>query len=267
MPDSMYCDEPNELYTIRVADKMYLNRFYEDTIYNTIIRSPITNRGKYEYSDLGFILMQHVVEKITGKKLDKYVDSVYYKPLALATLTFKPREKFAVTEIIPTEQDTYFRHQLIRGDVHDPAAAMLGGVSGNAGLFSDANDLATLMQMMLNGGSYAGKSYLKPETIKLFTGRQYETNRRGLGWDRPVTNGTSSPASQFASDVAFGHTGFTGTCIWADPKYNLVYIFLSNRVYPSSANNKLLKMNVRTEIHDIIYRSFLEKYCKVTYQE
>jgi beta-N-acetylhexosaminidase len=262
-PDSMYCDEPNGLFNVRVAEKLYMNRFYKDTIYNIIKRTPIITRGKYVYSDLGFILMQHVVESITGTTLDKYMDSVYYKPLGLATMTFKPREKYALSEIIPTEQDTYFRHQLVHGDVHDMAAAMLGGVSGNAGLFSNANDLAILMQMLLNGGSYAGTKYLEPETVKLFTSKQYEASRKGLGWDKPEKAGHSSPASQYASDDAYGHTGFTGTCIWVDPKYNLTYIFLSNRVYPTAANVKLAKMNVRTDIHDIIYKSFLYKYCDI----
>jgi beta-N-acetylhexosaminidase len=263
MPDSIYCNEPNELYTIRVADHMYMNRFYKDTIYNIIKRSPVLTRGKYVYSDLGFILLQHVVEQITGKPLDKYVDSVYYKPLGLATMTYKPREKYPLSQIIPTEQDTYFRHQLVQGDVHDPAAAMLGGVSGNAGVFSNANDLAILMQMLLNDGVYAGKKYLEPATVKLFTGKQYENSRRGLGWDKPEKRGHSSPASQYASDLAYGHTGFTGTCIWVDPEYHLVYIFLSNRVYPTAANVKLAKMNIRTDIHDIIYRSFMNKYCDI----
>lgn len=264
-PDTnYYCNQPNELFTIRVADSLYLNKNYKDSIYKIIIRSPLKNRGKYEYSDLGFILMQHVVEKITGTPLDKYVDSVFYKPLALATMTYKPREKYPLSIIIPTELDTYFRHQLVHGDVHDPAAAMLGGVSGNAGIFSDANDLAILLQMMLNGGQYAGIKYLKPETIKLFTGRQYDTNRRGLGWDKPASGSKLSPASQYASDDAYGHTGFTGTCVWADPKYNLIYVFLSNRVYPDASNNNLLKMNIRTDIHDVIYRSFLYKYCKIS---
>lgn len=259
-PDTLYCDEPNQLFTVRVADKMYMNRFYKDTIYNIIKRSPIKNRGKYLYSDLGFILMQHVVEKLTGTSLDKFVDSVYYKPLGLATMTYKPREKFALSNIIPTEEDTYFRHQLVHGDVHDPAAAMLGGVSGNAGLFSDANDVAVLLQMLLNGGTYAGQKFLDPSTVNLFTGKQYEGSRKGLGWDKPA-HGHSSPASQYASDSAYGHTGFTGTCIWADPKYNLTYIFLSNRVYPTAANVKLATMNIRTDIADIIYMSFLGKYC------
>jgi len=264
-PDTLYyCNWPNELYSVRVADSLYLNHDYEDSIYNIIIRSPLKSRGKYEYSDLGFILMQHVIEKITGTALDRYVDSVFYKPLGLATMTYKPREKFPLSQIIPTEQDTYFRHELVHGDVHDPAAAMLGGVSGNAGVFSDANDLAILLQMMLNGGQYGGIKFLKPETIKLFTSSQYPTNRRGLGWDKPAIGSTLSPASQNASADAFGHTGFTGACIWADPKYGLIYVFLSNRVNPTAANNKLLKMNVRTDIHDEIYRSFLYNYCKIT---
>jgi beta-N-acetylhexosaminidase len=207
--------------------------------------------------------MQHIIEKITGTSLDKFVDSVYYKPLGLATMTFKPREKFSLPEIVPTEQDTYFRNQLVQGDVHDPAAAMLGGVSGNAGLFSNANDMAIVLQMLLNGGAYAGRKYLEPSTVKLFTGKQFVNSRRGLGWDKPEKQGHSSPASQFASENAFGHTGFTGTCIWADPEYKLIYIFLSNRVYPDAANVKLAKMNVRTDIHDIIYRSFLNKYCDI----
>jgi len=261
--DSFYCDEQNDLFSIRVADKIYLNKDYKDTIYNIIKRSPILTRGKYVYSDLGFILMQHVIEKITGSTLDKFVDSVYYKPLGLATMTFKPRDKYQLADIIPTEQDTYFRQQLVHGDVHDPAAAMLGGVSGNAGLFSNANDLAILLQMLLNGGSYGGKTYLSPTTVKLFTSKQYETSRKGLGWDKPEKAGHSSPASQYASDDAYGHTGFTGTCVWADPQYNLIYVFLSNRVYPSAANLKLAKMNIRTDIHDIIYKSFLNKYCDI----
>src|SRR6185437_8861021 len=206
---------PNALYPTRVADSLYLNKNYEDSIYSIIIRSPLKNRGKYEYSDLGFILMQHVVEKITGTSLDKYVDSAFYKPLGLATMTYKPREQYPLSQIIPTEQDTYFRHQLIHGDVHDPAAAMLGGVSGNAGLFSNANDLAILLQMMLNGGQYAGVRFLQPETIKLFTSTQYESNRRGLGWAKPAVGSKLPPASQYPSNESFGHTGFTGTVVWA----------------------------------------------------
>ena len=264
-PDTLYyCKWPNALYPTRVADSLYLNKNYEDSIYSIIIRSPLKNRGKYEYSDLGFILMQHVVEKITGTSLDKYVDSAFYKPLGLATMTYKPREQYPLSQIIPTEQDTYFRHQLIHGDVHDPAAAMLGGVSGNAGLFSNANDLAILLQMMLNGGQYAGVRFLQPETIKLFTSRQYESNRRGLGWDKPAVGSKLSPASQYASNESFGHTGFTGTVVWADPKYGLIYVFLSNRVNPTAADNDLLKKNVRTDIHDTIYRSFLDNYCKIS---
>lgn len=258
--DTIYCSEQNDLYQTRVADHIYLNKFYKDTIYHIFDRSPIQNRGKYLYSDLGFIYMQRVIERITGKSLDSLVDSMFYRPLGLGTMTYKPREKFPLNDIIPTEKDTYFRHELIRGDVHDPTAALLGGVSGNAGLFSDANDLAVLLQMLMNGGTYSGKRYLDASTIALFTGKQYENSRRGLGWDKPepdISHG--SPASQYASPKAYGHTGFTGTCVWADPQYNLIYIFLSNRVYPTEDNNKLVKMNVRTDIHDVIYKSFLKE--------
>jgi beta-N-acetylhexosaminidase len=166
-------------------------------------------------------------------------------------------EKFKKTEIVPTENDEIFRKQLIQGYVHDYAAAMTGGVNGHAGLFSNAVDLAKLLQMYLNGGTYGGERYFNSSTIKLFTSCVLcnEINRRALGFDKPLRpNG--GPSSQYASDESFGHSGFTGTLVWVDPKYNFVYIFLSNRVYPKSENNKLLKMNVRTKVQDLFYQSF-----------
>jgi CubicO group peptidase (beta-lactamase class C family) len=150
--------------------------------------------------------------------------------------------------------------QLLRGYVHDPAAAMLGGISGNAGLFSNANDLAIIMQMLLNKGEYGRQRFLRSETIELFTRKQFNENRRGLLFDKPETDPSKpSPCSRDASPETFGHQGFTGTCAWADPKYGLIYIFLSNRVHPSASNDKLNKMNVRTSIQDVIYKSILDK--------
>ncbi|RYD81722.1 MAG: hypothetical protein EOP53_05655 [Sphingobacteriales bacterium] len=245
-------------YTKLVADSIFIRQSYADTIYSLMDKSKLENRGKMHYSDLGFLYMQRVVEKITGKPLDKLTDSLFYKPLGLATMTFNPRGKVTQNKIIPTENDTYFRRQLVQGYVHDQAAALLGGVAGHAGLFSNANDLAILMQMLINNGIYGGKRYFLPATIKTFTTAQFESNKRGLGWDKPSPDPKlGSPASKYASPLSFGHTGFTGTCIWADPTQDLVYIFLSNRVYPTAENTKLAKMNIRTDIHDVIYEAIV----------
>ena len=170
---------------------------------------------------------------------------------------FNPLQKFELERIAPTENDIVFRKQLVHGYVHDPAAAMLGGVAGHAGLFSNANDLAKLMQLYLNAGTYGNEQYFSAETMKTFSTCANCTNgnRRGLGFDKPETREEKpSPVSRYASPSSFGHSGFTGTLVWVDPEYNLVYIFLSNRVYPDAANNKLVEMNIRTRIQDEIYK-------------
>jgi CubicO group peptidase (beta-lactamase class C family) len=216
--------------------------------------------GKYVYSDLGPILTGWIVEKTTGMPLDKYVEEAIYKPLQLNHSGFLPLDSFPSERIVPTELDTAFRKRLLQGDVHDPAAAMLGGVSGNAGYFSDAFDLAVLMQMLLNGGSYGGEKLLKPETIRNFTSKAYPLgkNRRGLLFDKPETEpGKPSPCCSSASPLTFGHQGFTGTCVWVDPRYDLVYVFLSNRVHPSSGNELLGKLNVRTSIQQTLYDAII----------
>lgn len=259
--DENYCMDPNPTFNLRVGERLYMNRFYPDTIYSYIHQLPLDMRGKYKYSDLGFMYMQRIEERLTGRPLDRLADSIFYKPLGLSTMTYKPREKFSLDRIIPTEVDTYFRRQLIHGDVHDPAAAMFGGVAGHAGLFSNANDLAILMQMLLNDGSYGGKKFLESSTIKLFTQRQFTDNgnRRGLGWDKPEPDKKKNgPTSIYASPKTFGHTGFTGTGVWADPEEDLIYIFLSNRVNPTADNNKLVNLNVRTNIHDAIYKAIVK---------
>ncbi len=256
----IYRSTKNELFSIHVADSIYLKANYQDTILNRIYTSSMTDKGKYVYSDLGPILMKEIIESITKIHFEKYVDDNFYKPLRLNRTGFNPRSKFALKEIVPTEIDTVFRKQLIHGFVHDPAAAMFGGVSGNAGLFSNANGLAIIMQMLLNKGTYGGQRFFKPETVDLFTGKQFANNRRGLLFDKPETDtAKQSPCTKAASPLTFGHQGFTGTCAWADPEYGLIYIFLSNRVYPTASNEKLSKMNVRTVIQEIIYNSFLNE--------
>jgi len=245
-------------YSIKVADKLYMKNDYVETMWKAIKDSPIKDKGKYLYSDFTMIISKRIIEAIMKRPLDSLVYEYYYKPLGLATMTFKPLDRFPLNRIVPTEQDNVFRHQLLRGYVHDPAAAMFGGVSGHAGLFSNANDLAVLFQMLLNNGTYAGITYLDSATIKEFTRQQYTSspNRRGLGFDRVDNiNHTNGSVSSSVSSETYGHTGFTGTCVWVDPKYNLIYIFLSNRVNPVAENPKLVNMNIRTDIQEAIYQA------------
>lgn len=247
-------------FTLHVADSLYMHKNYTDTIMQAIYNSSLGQKGKYVYSDLGPILMKEIIEKITDEPLDEYVHENFYAPLGLNRISFHANAKYPKYEIVPTEFDTVFRHQVVHGFVHDPAAAMLGGVSGNSGVFSNANDLAVIMQMLLNKGSYAGINYIKPSTVELFTKQQFPENRRGILFDKPEPDPSKqSPCAKQASPRTFGHQGFTGTCAWADPEYDLIYIFLSNRIHPDVSNDKFLKMNVRTNIHEIIYDSILDK--------
>ncbi len=242
-------------FSIPVAKDLYIKNIYRDSIFKQIINSPLGN-SKYLYSDLGFYLLADLIKRTTGKEINEYVYDKFYKPMELLRMTYLPLNKFSLSEIIPTEYDTIFRKQLIHGYVHDPGAAMLGGISGHAGLFSDAKDLAFLFQMLIQNGKYNGKTYVKASTIKEFTKCQFplKGNRRGLGFDKPPLNkDINGPCCQSASKNSFGHSGFTGTYVWADPDYNLVYVFLSNRINPDVNNHKITEMNIRTNIQQIIY--------------
>lgn len=252
-PD-FYSKEKKEPYIIEVAKDMYMNKAGVDSVYKQIIASKLNPRKDYLYSDLGFYLFRKIVEKLSGDTFENFTDKKFYKPLGLSTMTFNPLRKFPAERIVPTENDQIFRKQLLQGYVHDPGAAMLGGISGHAGLFSDANDLAILMQMLLNRGEYGGERYLNPTTVSLFTRKQETKNRRGLGFDKPEPD-IYKPKSTAddASPRTFGHSGFTGTCVWADPDYELIYVFLSNRIHPTADNQKLVQKNIRTVIHQAIY--------------
>jgi beta-glucosidase-like glycosyl hydrolase/CubicO group peptidase (beta-lactamase class C family) len=256
-PDStLYRSTASEEFPYRVAEGMYLRKDYRQVILDSIISSPLSDKKEYKYSDLGFILMQQFVEQVTGKSLDRYMDEEFYKPLGLHTLTFHPRDKFPLNRIMPTENDTLFRHQLVQGDVHDPAAALLGGVAGHAGLFGTSNDMAVLLQMLMQHGSYAGRQYIKPETVTLFTKKQFKGNRRGLGFDKPqLVPSEPGPACEEASANSFGHSGFTGTYLWADPDNELIIVFLSNRVNPDTEPNKLVQLGTRTQIQQTLYQA------------
>ena len=240
------------LHPIRVAEHLYMKRAYRDSIYTWIIRSELRDTKEYKYSDLGFYLLVKMIERKTGEPFPDYLEKTFYRPLGLTTLGFHPRNRVSLSRIMPTECDTLFRKQLIRGDVHDPGAAMLGGVSGHAGLFSDAFDVAVILQMLLNHGAYGGKQYLLPSTIREFTRKQFpgKESRRGMGFDKPMPEyDPNGPACEAASSASFGHSGFTGTYMWADPANGLIYVFLSNRIYPDAANPKISQMNIRTGIH------------------
>lgn len=256
--ETVFADHPSQKFHIPVADSLYMRNDYVDTMFQIIKTSAVDSKElKYIYSDNDFILMGKIVESITGKPLEVYTKETFYSPLGMRTTGFKPFEHFANSEIAPTEKEPYFRRQTVHGYVHDPGAAMFGNVAGHAGLFSDGYDLAILYQMLLNGGIFNGKIYFKKETIDWFTGYQTPISRRGMGWDKPEKNNAALGAAHaypnlHASPLTYGHTGFTGICVWVDPAVNLVYIFMSNRVYPD-VSNQISKMNVRSNIQDAIY--------------
>ncbi|MGX5691149.1 glycoside hydrolase family 3 N-terminal domain-containing protein [Arcticibacter tournemirensis] len=253
-----YKSTPDDVYSIRVAENMYMRKDWTDTLYKRILQSKLGPQGKYIYSDNDFIFLGKVVEQVSGMSLDQYARTTFYEPLHMKSTGFKPLGHVPLNKIAPTENEKYFRLQQIRGDVHDPGAAMFGGVAGHAGLFSNAYDLAQLYQLLLNGGELNGVRLFKKETIDYFTAYHSDISRRGLGFDKPEKDNDKREEpypSLSVSPQTFGHTGFTGICVWVDPKYNLVYIFMSNRVCPDGENTRLLKMNVRSEIQEVIYKS------------
>ena len=257
--EAFYANKPDESHKVRVAEKLYLRNDWVDTMYKRIVESEVGPEGKYIYSDNDFIMLGKIVETITGMPLNEYVRKTFYEPLGMTTTGFKPRERFPLDRIAPTEEETYFRKQLIQGDVHDPGAAMFGGVAGHAGLFSNAHDLAVLTQLLLNKGMLNGIRFFKPETVDYFTAYHSEISRRGLGFDKPEKDNYERkepyPALS-ASPETYGHTGFTGIGWWVDPKYNLVFIFLSNRVNSPGPNyNKLGNLNIRAKVQEAIYKA------------
>lgn len=253
-----YSNLLKENYTIPVAKNMFLRTDYRDTLWQSIYKSKLTGNKNYKYSDLGYYIMQKVVENESGKRLDDYTSTNFYKPLGLRHTTFNPLSQHLVSGIAPTEIDNYFRFQILQGHVHDTGAAMMGGVAGHAGLFSTANDIAIIMQMLINKGSYGGITFLKPETVELFTSRYGQSTRRGLGFDMKETKiSKTKNMSHLASTSTFGHTGFTGTAAFADPEHNLVYVFLTNRTYPSANNKTFNSRNYRPNVQSVIYRAIL----------
>ncbi|MBC7720992.1 MAG: serine hydrolase, partial [Pedobacter sp.] len=246
----------DEQHQFRAAENLYVRSDWEDTLYHRIVTSKLTAPHKYVYSDNDFIFLGKIVEAISGKPLDVYAKETFYKPLNMTTTTFHPRDFMPLENIVPTELEKHFRQQLLWGDVHDEGSAMFGGIAGHAGLFSNAYDLAQLYQMLLNGGELNGQRLLNKETVDKFTAYNSDISRRGLGFDKPEKDNATRKdpyPSKFASPETFGHTGYTGIGVWVDPKNNLIYIFLSNRVNPTRDNNKISQLGVRGKIQDAIY--------------
>jgi CubicO group peptidase (beta-lactamase class C family) len=254
-----YSTKKTALYKTKVAENLYLSKNYKDSIYAYIKEAPQREAAGYKYSDLGYYIFKEVLEKKYKKSLAKLADETFYQALGAHRMTYLPLHKFNKKEIIPTEQDRYFRNQLLHGNVHDMGAAMLGGIGGHAGLFSNANDIAKMMQMYLQKGFYGGKRYLKTETITKFNKRYFseEKVRRGLGFDKPQLDPEVKATCGCVSEESFGHSGFTGTYTWADPVSGIVYIFLSNRVYPTMENDGLVQQDMRTKIQQIIQNAII----------
>ena len=249
-------------YSVKLVDDLYLHNDYQDIIYKQIKKSPLNEKPGYVYSGLSFYLYPDIIETLTGKDFETYIKSNIYKPLGASTLTYNPMRFYPKNRMIPTEIDTFFRKSPLVGVVHDEGAAMMRGVSSNAGLFGTTLDLAKLMQMYLWKGKYGGVQFISANTIELFTACHYcnEGNRRGLAFDKPVLENKENGFTAInASEHSFGHSGYTGTFAWADPETGILFIFMSNRVYPTRLNRKLYQLNVRPTIHQAIYDSRLTK--------
>ena len=246
-------------FDIEVANNFFVSNTFADSIISGIIDARMGTKGRYVYSCINFILLKKMVEKQLGQPIDRLLDTYYFQRLGTTTTTYNPLQKMDVTRIAPSENDQFLRHQVVRGYVHDEAAAFQGGVSGNAGLFSSAIDLAKIAQLYLNDGTYGDERFISSRTCKLFTGSKSPTSRRGLGFDKPdANNPSSSPCGLHTPQSAYGHTGFTGTCFWIDPDNDLIFVFLSNRTYPSRSNTQLFTLDIRTRIQDAIYEAIIE---------
>ncbi|CAG5004533.1 Beta-hexosaminidase [Dyadobacter sp. CECT 9275] len=243
-----------------VGDSLFIHKKYAKKLFKGIRDSPLNKDEGYVYSDLSFILYPQIVKRLTGEDFEDYLKNHYYHKLGANTLTFNPRRFYKLEEIVPTERDTFFRMAQLHGQVHDEAAAMLGGLSGHAGLFGSANDVMKVWQMYLQKGYYGGQQLLSQDALIEFTRYQYPEmgSRRGIGFDKPTFK-YSGNAPRYASPSSFGHTGYTGIMTWADPAWKLNYVFLSNRVYPTRENNKISQMNIRTGIMDVVYKELLKK--------
>lgn len=251
-----YRKKPDSIFSVKVADELYMRKDYQDSILHTIADSKLNSKKEYKYSDLSFYLFKNFLEHYYDLNLNSLTQNHFYKPLGANYMGYSPLYKFEKDKIIPSEKDDYWRNQTLHGFVNDQGAAMFGGVGGHAGLFSNANDVAKMMQLFLNKGYYGGEQYFQSSTIDKFNTCYYCSKdvRRGVGFDKPQLKG-DGPATKYASKHSFGHSGFTGTITWADPDEDLFYVILSNRTYPDPTNDKFVKESIRTKIQKVIYQS------------
>jgi len=249
-------------YSIKLTDDLFLYNRYKEKIYKMILKSPVIPDQGYLYSGLSFYIWPEVLENLTDEMYEAYLKKTFYRPLGANTITFNPYKHFSLSQIIPTENDTFFRKIQIHGVVHDEGASMMDGLSANAGLFGSASDLAKLMQMYLNMGTYGGERYISENTLKKFTFRHYENEgiRRGLGFDKPVLqNKEDGLPAKDAGENSFGHSGYTGMFTWADPDTGILFVFCSNRVHPTRENNKISQLSIRPKMHQVVYDARLDK--------
>jgi beta-N-acetylhexosaminidase len=245
-------------FEVPVANDLWILNSYSDSIYEKIISKPLSNKKKYEYSDLGYYFVKKIIEKISKQDYDEFIYKQLYFPMGLNNIRFLPMNYFPMERIVPTENDQIFRNQIIKGYVHDPGSAMMGGIGGHAGIFSNAMDLGAIMQLFLNNGTYSNVEYIKPEIVREYTSPQHIGNRRGIGFDRPTSKNKKGPTCNLVSEKSYGHSGFTGTFVWADPVYKINYVFLSNRVYPDAENWKIRDLSIRSEIQKLIYEAVIK---------
>ncbi|HRN79636.1 MAG TPA: serine hydrolase [Ferruginibacter sp.] len=254
----VFSSDPALNYSVMVAENLYTDTAWNRRLLKQIAALP-AGKMQFRYSDVGFILLGNIIERVSKQGLNEFVKMHFYEPLQLKNTGFNPILNMPVSNIVPTEYDNTFRKQLLQGTVHDPVAAMMGGVAGHAGLFSTAHELFVLMQMLLNKGTFNDFCFIDDKTVNQFTKYQ-NTSRRGLGFDKPERDNATRKdpyPSALASPATFGHTGFTGTAAWADPESGLIFIFLSNRIHPSATNRKLITMHIRSSIQDAAYRALI----------
>ncbi|WP_338812815.1 serine hydrolase [Bernardetia sp. Wsw4-3y2] len=256
-PREIFRTQKEKGFETQLSDNLFIKAdYYKENMLKIIGDSKLLSTKEYKYSDLGFILTPEIIERLVQQEFSNFLQTHFYKPLSAPTLTFNPLEKFSRSRIVPTERDSLFRNTLVWGNVHDEAAAMRGGVSGHAGLFGNANDVAKILQLFLNGGSYGETTFFKPTTIAEFTRCQFceDGNRRGLGFDKPLLEWSpNGNTAKDASALSYGHFGFTGTMVWVDPATEMIFVFLSNRVYPTRESKMLMNLNTRTRIQQVIY--------------
>lgn len=255
-----YRVERSNKFNIKVTDSLYLLSSYYDEMFDIIADSELLKKKEYKYSDLPFYIFKNYIEGHYKNDLNVLTQLHFYRPMGANRTTYLPLDKFSKNEIVPTEKDNYYRFKLVHGDVHDMGAAMQGGIGGHAGVFSNANDIAKIMQMYLQKGYYGGQRYLKPKTIQKFNLRYYanEGVRKGVGFDKPQLDENVKSTCGCVSQSSFGHSGFTGTYTWADPESEIVYVFLSNRIFPTAENMDLVKYNIRTEIQQLIQDAIID---------